>query len=399
MKRKPQILVLCDYYRPGWRGGGPIKSIHNLVSSLSSEYDFKIITRNHDFGYQMPYQKVEYDCWTTYDGQSVMYCAPDYWAPIRLWQTLRTEEYDLLYLNSFFSLLYSILPIVLHGAHLISSIPIVLAPKGELSAGALAIKPWRKLLYNFIARNLQLYSTVVWQASEAHESQDIAQTASRLLGIESTPTIIAKDLASLSPGRYQQKDIPKEQGSLRIVHLSRISKMKNLHWALQLLHRVHGSIVFDIYGPIEDPQYWEACKAIIRTIPPNVRVNYKGEVIPNLVSSVLANYDLMLSPTLGENFGHVILESMLSGCPVLISDRTPWRGLKDYMAGIDLPLDVPTSFVEAIEQFVSMSVTDHHVWSCHAREYAESFIARDSQASIEEHRRLFTSAIFATHTS
>ena len=34
-------------------------------------------------------------------------------------------------------------------------------------------------------------------------------------------------------------------------------------------------------------------------------------------------YDLLFLPTKGENFGHVILESMSAGTPVLISDTTP----------------------------------------------------------------------------
>jgi glycosyltransferase involved in cell wall biosynthesis len=30
-------------------------------------------------------------------------------------------------------------------------------------------------------------------------------------------------------------------------------------------------------------------------------------------------------PTLGENFGHVIAESLSASCPVICSDQTPWN--------------------------------------------------------------------------
>ena len=55
-------------------------------------------------------------------------------------------------------------------------------------------------------------------------------------------------------------------------------------------------------------------------------------------------------PTLGENYGHVIYEALDSGCPVLISDQTPWRGLSEVGAGWDLPLDKPDLFRQACKR-------------------------------------------------
>ena len=47
----------------------------------------------------------------------------------------------------------------------------------------------------------------------------------------------------------------------------------------------------------------------------------------------------MILPTLGENFGHVIVEAWTAGCPVLVSDRTPWRQLASHGVGWDVALD------------------------------------------------------------
>ena len=40
--------------------------------------------------------------------------------------------------------------------------------------------------------------------------------------------------------------------------------------------------------------------------------------------------------TLGENFGHAIGEALRAGCPVLISDQTPWTDVVATGAGVVL---------------------------------------------------------------
>ena len=71
------------------------------------------------------------------------------------------------------------------------------------------------------------------------------------------------------------------------------------------------------------------------------------------VRSVLEKSQLFVLPTEGENFGHAIFEALAVGCPILISDQTPWRDLSEKKAGIDLSLS-RTKFTEAMQYFVDM---------------------------------------------
>jgi polysaccharide export outer membrane protein len=48
-----------------------------------------------------------------------------------------------------------------------------------------------------------------------------------------------------------------------------------------------------------------------------------------------------------------IFEALAVGCPILISDQTPWRDLSEKKAGIDLSLS-RTKFTEAMQYFVDM---------------------------------------------
>ncbi|MDB2636869.1 hypothetical protein N9Y54_06705, partial [Alphaproteobacteria bacterium] len=52
------IFCFSDYYLPGYKAGGPIKSISNFVEEFGEEYEIKIFTRNHDFGEYHTYKNI-----------------------------------------------------------------------------------------------------------------------------------------------------------------------------------------------------------------------------------------------------------------------------------------------------------------------------------------------------
>jgi glycosyltransferase involved in cell wall biosynthesis len=110
----------------------------------------------------------------------------------------------------------------------------------------------------------------------------------------------------------------------------------------------------------------------------------------------MADHDLFLLPSQGESFGHVILEALLAGCPVLISDRTPWRGLQEKGIGWDLPLDPEDGFRAALQQCLAMDADEHRRWSQRAREYGLQHLRNDE--TIERTRALFRSALSSYET-
>ena len=55
MSDKPRILVLTGCYLPGFRGGGPLRTIFNAVNSLHGDFDFHILTADRDLGDAAPY--------------------------------------------------------------------------------------------------------------------------------------------------------------------------------------------------------------------------------------------------------------------------------------------------------------------------------------------------------
>ena len=108
-----------------------------------------------------------------------------------------------------------------------------------------------------------------------------------------------------------------------------------------MLKGVQGDITFNIVGPFEDPKYVQTCRKVCEDLAPNINVCFHGEVDHVRVHEILSSNHLFFLPTRGENFGHVILEALLAGCPILLSDQTPWKGLENFGIGWDIPLNHP----------------------------------------------------------
>ncbi|HBI22280.1 MAG TPA: group 1 family glycosyltransferase, partial [Legionella sp.] len=168
------------------------------------------------------------------------------------------------------------------------------------------------------------------------------------------------------------------------------SPTKNLYFALQVLERIESTLVFDVYGPIEDKEYWQVCLDLIEQLPSNIVVNYMGTVTPAQVADVFSAYDLFFFPTLGENYGHVIAESMSVGTPVLLSDQTPWQNLEDDRLGWDLPLDLAL-FGRKVEEVASMDAESRLSWR---QEVAASSVRKiNNDKDIADNIALFEFAV------
>jgi glycosyltransferase involved in cell wall biosynthesis len=358
-----------------------------MVGWLGDEYDFRVVTRDRDLGETRPYPGSPADSWTPIGRAEVCYLSPRNLSMRRLRTLLRATEYDAVYLNSFFSPAFTIKPLLLRRLGLVPRVPYILAPRGEFFPGALMLKGSKKRIYLDSVRALKLYRGITWQASSRYEEEYIRQWFGGRV-----PVIIAPNLPSVV--RETEKDPSRREkvaGRLKVVFLSRISRNKNLIGALTMLEGLRGEVHMNIYGPLEDRRYWERCRKHIDSLPRNVQVRYCGSVAHERVAGIMADHDLLLLPTQGENFGHVILEALLAGCPALISDRTPWRGLRDRGVGWDLPLEQPESFRAALQSFVEMDSRDHRTWSRRARAFGLERV--QDHTVVNQHRKLFDCAL------
>jgi glycosyltransferase involved in cell wall biosynthesis len=384
-KNRPVILCFVAYYLPGYRSGGPVRTIANFVDHLGDEFDIFIVTRDRDALDTAPYPNVVVDAWNGVGKAQVFYASAQTTTLRGVARLLRETTHDLLYVNSFFATGFTTLPLLARRLRMVPRKPCVIAPRGEFSAGAIALKAWKKRPYLWIAKRFGLYEGLHWQASSTFEVADIEREFRLARG----KITVAPDLAPCVAAAKTESEL-REPGPLRIVFLSRISPKKNLDYLLRALVRVRTPVKLTIVGPLREPDYWKQCRAIMAELPPTVTALHAGEVTPAEVSNTFARYDLFVLPTRGENYGHVVLEALMAGTPVLISDQTPWRTSDDGAVEM-LQLADFDGWVAAIERWASFGDAELKRRREAALRYARNYL--ESSGAVEQNRELFLEAL------
>ena len=143
---------------------------------------------------------------------------------------------------------------------------------------------------------------------------------------------------------------------LRCVVVSRITKIKNLIFLVHVFSKIDFPCILDIYGPVEDKNYFSTLFDSVGELPKNVKFEYKGHLESSRVSEVISLYDLFLFPTFGENFGHVVFEALSAGTPIIISPNTPWD--EESSKAIFVCDLIPDIWVTKMSEFYNMKYFD-----------------------------------------
>ncbi len=367
--KKPKILISVDWFEPGYKAGGPIRSCLNLSRALKENYQIYIITSDTDFGDFIPYESIKSDEWTKFeDGIEVFYFSTKNQKFRRLKDIIKKIDPDFIYLNSIFSIFFAIQPLIIKWLGIYKN-KLIIAPRGMLHKGALRYKSIKKKIFIVLFRIIGLHRNITFQATDNQEEKDIYLHFGK-----ETKVCLIPNISDLSQPVFQPSLKVKNQ--ISILFCSRISPKKNLLFLLKVLEKVSVNVKLSIVGPVQDKIYWDKCRKRISQLPANIQIEFKGEIPHKLVKIEIVNHNLFCLPTLGENFGHSIIEAFINGRPALISTNTPWRDLKKKRMGWDIPLDKPDQYVIALETFALMEQKEFSEWSLNAWIFANNMIKK-----------------------
>jgi glycosyltransferase involved in cell wall biosynthesis len=361
-----KVLVFIDWYEPGYKAGGPIRSAVNFVSHFKDQIDIYVFTSDRDLGDAEPYKGIEQDRWLLRDDYRVFYSSPSFrnWKNISL--LIQDVSPDTLYLNSMFSRYFAIYPLLMKKKGLING-RIVLAPRGMLRSSALRHKAFKKTVFLQSMKHLGMMAPVRFHATDEQEMTDIAAVFGKEVEIMKT--------GNLPGGQKPFLTAPeKTPGSLSMFFVGRIHPIKNLHYLLECLQDCKSKIKLTIAAPMEDEEYWEKCAKLISELPSNIEMMVLNDVSHDKIEAFMVNNHIFVLPTAGENFGHAIFEAFSAGRPALISDQTPWRELEKQHAGWDVALGDRSKFTRVIEEVASMGNEELNIWCEGAWQYCKNYL-------------------------
>ena len=366
------ILIFLDWFTPGYKAGGPISSNANLLDHLQDKFQFHVITRDTDYCETTPYPTIKSNHWNTQlNGAEVFYISFPLLNYRNIIKISKQVECDTVYINGIYSWYFSLFPLLYF--KYFTNKKVIVAARGMLSDHTFSVRKSKKKIFYTLVRILGIYRNITFHATNKEEADQIRKNVGFKGSIHIAP--------NLPPKIHIKKNVKtiKKVDNVRLISIARISHEKNTLYALQILEKLASTaqlkdsseIIFDLYGTVYSPEYFTQCEEVVKRLPSNISVNFMGTLVKDQIADTLSKYHFLFMPTQGENYGHSIVESMIAGCPVIISDRTPWRELTDQenSVGWDISLDKPEDFVTSIYKCLNMSQEEYLLMSNNAREY------------------------------
>lgn len=349
-----EILIVTPYFRPAKLGGGSQISIENLVDALSTDFKVTVVCLNRDFGQNEiltnSYIRVE-------NNIKILY-----WSNFNFYKILKhffKSNFKKIYINSFFSPLCIFLQIIYK-----KNKNIIISPKGEFFESAISNKKFKKHCAIFLIKFI--FKKRTFHATSNHEVASIVKYFPNNKIIVANDIPISIDNITFHQSRTTKTDI------FRIIFSSRIVRNKNLIFLPKILKHLTSKIEFDIYGDIYDLKYYNEVEKELNKLPNNITWNYCGRLDFNDAQIIFSKYDLFVFPTLGENFGFVILESLSCGCPILLSNNTtPWNELEKNGVGYNLDLNNDKIWADKIKYYIALSCNEKVKISSLCKDYAQ----------------------------
>jgi len=350
---KPKVLILTDWFVPGYKAGGPITSMFNMILSLNNDIQVSLFTRNTDWFDNQSYA-LQSDEWIEKYGATVYYSSRNH---LKGAIKAMSMKIDVLYINGFYSPLFNAIPLM-YALIFKSSLKVIVAPRGMLNQNAIAIKSGQKLFLINVLRFLGIERKVIFHATSSKEREAILKVYSK------AEIKLVSNLTALSSSEGRTPSGPR----FRFLSVGRISAVKNTLELVEMFSKLN-ELQLTLVGTEDEKEYYEKCLSVIQT---SANVKSVGGRNAEDIKREYQEADFFISMTSGENFGHAIIEALSFGCPVIISDQTPWNDLEECGAGWVIPLHDTSRWNKVLNDAIEMSDSDYKKMSENAAAYVKT---------------------------
>jgi len=361
--------------------GGPCNSVYALAKGLvRAGHEVRVVTTSFDIS---PDSGIAFDRWNDIDGIEIYY--------IGLPETKR-RAVIYLYLTSISPLVNKVFKLkpcdVVHSTMLFTmlphmgaayakdrQIPLVWSPRGSMLPYTLNRGTLKKKMFLSVPWIKKGLTGCHFHATSDEEESFIKEFMDRYTGesmhdrIHNIPNLAGDEI--FTPGN-DESPYPFRY----ILHLGRVHPKKNIEnlieaFALAKMAPDTRLVIAGWTG--EDASYTRMLKYRVQKLQLGQRVVFTEKRVEGIDKATLYKHaEVFVLPSLSENFGMVVVESLAQGTPVIASNTTPWQVLEEKGAGYWVGNDVH-SLAGTISRYYELTSNERDLMRKNAVNLSQDF--------------------------
>ena len=358
---KITVLHISPSYKPAYCYGGPTRSIAKLCEALNvgSEIEALVFTTTANGNKELSYKS---GAKQHIDGVQVYFYSRltkdhTHFSPALLFalheklrKARQQQQHLIIHIHSWWNLV-AMLSAAIAMFH---RIPIIISPRGMITPYTLSYRhKLSKFLIHFIFGRLILQSSHL-HATTALEAKNLRQylPTARIDIIPNLLTLIKanspiSDISNSVKAETSQhpetidgeirrcperRDAKQSEKQLKLIFLSRVDPKKGLEVLFEALAITTFPWTLTIAGT-GAATYLGYLEQLSASLKISSNISWIGQVDDADKYKLLTRHDLLILTSSNENFGNVVLESLLAGTAVLVSNQV---GLANYVQEADL---------------------------------------------------------------
>ena len=320
-----KILHVTPYYRPAYRYGGPVRSVHGSCRALARQgCEVHVLTTNRDGPATLA---VPVDQPVVIDGVTVWYFPSPvlrrtFFAPrMAGWLRRHLGEFDLLHCHAVY--LWPTWAAARWARK--QGLPYLVSPHGMLVQELVRKRSrLKKRLWIHLVEKHNLRGAAAVQVTGETEKNALLE-----FGFDLPEVVVVPHGVDLEPeagdGGAPAGDLRRLAAAPYILFLGRLHRVKGLDRLIRAMPRVRANLVV---AGMDDPPYRRELERLAGACGVSARVRFCRYVDGADKQFLLRHAALFVTASYSENFCLAALEAMAAGCPVVL---TPEVGLAAFV--------------------------------------------------------------------
>ena len=241
------------------------------------------------------------------------------------------------------------------------NIPLVVSPRGMLEPWSLAYRAWKKRIAWTLYEKRDLASARAFCATSIEEATSI-----RKCGCRQPIAVVPNGVeVPASAGPRWTKSVPKTA-----LFLSRIHPKKGLLLLVEAWKRAQPPNWRVVVAGPDEGGHRRIVERAVSEAGLRYAFDFVGPADDSAKGALLRQADVLILPTMSENFGVVIAEALAYMVPVIATTGVPWSGLADHACGWWVRPEVG-EIARAIREVAALSDSEREAMGMRGRLWVE----------------------------